>query len=136
LAQPIRSYKILVVEDNPGDANLIREAFSECGHRCDVQIVSRLTEARAALEQQTFDILISDMGVRNGESNEFLRWARSRNETSRMPIVVLSGAVDPNPSYDAGANAFISKPGNVDQFFSKVRSLMEFWVNVAELPQY
>ena len=129
--QPI---KILVVEDNPADARLISEGFAECGHKCDLHRVSTLEQAKNTLEGERFHMLISDMGVPHEATVEFLQWARSHTE-GKMPIIVLSGYPDPNPSYQAGANAFISKPGDVHEFFRRVRTLMHFWINVATLPR-
>ena len=51
-----------------------------------------------------------------------------------LPIVVLSGTFDPTPAYLAGANAFVRKPGDMQEFFSKIQAIMHFWVDVAKLP--
>ena len=52
-----------------------------------------------------------------------------------MPIIVLSGYPDQHPAYDAGANALVRKAANLDEFFQRVREIMHFWVEVAELPK-
>ena len=129
-----RTYNILVVEDNPGDAHLIREAFRECGTNCLVEFAESTGEAKAILERKIFDLMLSDMGVRNGESADFIRSIRADERLKTMPIVVLSGSPDVQPAYAAGANAFIAKTMDMDQFFAKVRDLMHFWIEVAELP--
>lgn len=130
-----RNYNILVVEDNPGDAHLMREAFRECGQACNLQFAESLRIARQLLDLHSFDLLLSDMGVGNGESSEFIRGIRSTDRLKALPIVVVSGAHDPRPAYEAGANAFLSKTMDMDQFFSKIQALMHFWTQVAELPQ-
>lgn len=130
-----RNYNILVVEDNPGDAHLMREAFRECGQVCNLQFAETLRIARQLLDLHSFDLLLSDMGVGNGESFEFIRGIRSNDRLKTLPIVVVSGAPDPRPAYEAGANAFISKTMDMDQFFSKIHALMHFWTQVAELPR-
>lgn len=129
-----RSYKILVVEDNPGDAYLIREAFRECGYPCLLNFVETAQAARQALATQTFDLVLSDMGLRNGESADLIRMIRADDRLKVTPVIVLSGGVDPRPAYEAGANAFIAKTMDMDDFFSKIQALMYFWVRVAELP--
>ena len=129
-----RTYKILVVEDNPGDAHLIEEAFRECGRRCDLHFTDSLREAKQVIENDSFDLIISDMGVRNGETEEFIRGIRSGKNSRSVPVIVLSGALNPRPAYEAGANAFISKSMDMDDFFKKIRDLMHFWTDIAELP--
>ena len=129
-----RLFSVLVVEDNPGDAHLIREAFRECGDQCHLEFAETTTEARQILAQQRFDLMLSDMGVRNGETAEFIRSIRENNRLRTMPVIVLSGSPDPRPAYLAGANAFISKTMDMDEFFAKINALVHFWIHVAELP--
>lgn len=129
-----RTYNILVVEDNPGDAHLIQEAFLECGHGCHLAFAETTDQAKELLQSQPFDLILSDMGVRNGESADFIRGLRSDPRLKTLPVIVLSGSPDPRLAYEAGANAFIAKTMDMDQFFSKIRALMHFWVEVAELP--
>lgn len=131
---PRRTYNILVVEDNPGDAHLIREAFRECGHDCSLHFAETPSAANQLLETQIFDLMLSDMGLRVGESAELIRKIRRDNRLKTLPVIVLSGSPDPRPAYEAGANAFISKTMDMDQLFSKIQALMHFWVKVAELP--
>lgn len=129
-----RTYNILVVEDNPGDAHLIREAFRDCGHNCKLQIVETTGEAKEVLQAHVFDLILSDMGVRNGDTADFIRGIRADERLCAVPVIVLSGSPDPRAAYEAGANAFIAKTMDMDQFFGKISALMHFWVKVAELP--
>lgn len=129
-----RSYNILVVEDNPGDAHLIREAFRECGYRCALEFATTTGSARELLKTAPFDLMVSDMGVRDGETAELIRDMRSDERLKVLPVIIVSGSPDPRAAYEAGANAFIAKSMDVDQFFSKIRALMHFWIEVAELP--
>jgi CheY-like chemotaxis protein len=129
-----RRLNILAVEDNPGDVFLIREAFRECGHDCNLDFVDTAQAAQALLASQSFDLVLSDMGLRNGESAELIRTIRSDDRLKTTPVIVLSGAADPAPAYAAGANAFISKTMDMDEFFAKIQALMYFWIRVAELP--
>jgi CheY-like chemotaxis protein len=130
-----RSYNILVVEDNPGDVVLIREAFAECGKACALTFAEESRAARDILKSQTFDLIISDMGFRNEEGAEFIRAVRADPRLRTIPIIVLSGSPNPRLAYEAGANAFVAKSMDVDSFFAKIRALMHFWVEVVELPR-
>lgn len=129
-----RTYNILVVEDNPGDALLIQEAFRECGSSCNLIIADSIAKAQEALRSAPFDLVLSDMGIPNGEGEDFIRSIRSDARLRTIPIIVLSGSLNPRPAYEAGANAFVSKTMDMDQFFGKIKALMHFWVDVAELP--
>ena len=129
-----RIYNILVVEDNPGDAHLIQEAFSECGKTCNLTFTNGFETAKEVLDSSAVDLVLSNMGVRNGESEAFIKGIRNNPRLKSVPIIVLSGSSNPRPAYEAGANAFISKTMDMDQFFTKIQALMRFWVDIAELP--
>jgi CheY-like chemotaxis protein len=129
-----RIYNILVVEDNPGDAHLIQEAFNECGSLCKLTMAENFEQAEEVLSTRSFDLILSDMGVHDGRSEEFIKGIRNNPRLKTIPIIVLSGSMNPRPAYEAGANAFVSKTMDMDSFFGKIKALMHFWVDVAELP--
>jgi two-component system, chemotaxis family, response regulator Rcp1 len=128
-----RIYKILVVDDNEGDLRLIQEAFSECGHSCHLTCMNSIPAAVERLQTERFDFVLSDMGPR-GENLGLLRMIRRQDRLRTTPVIVLSGVPKASPAYEAGANAFVSKSIDLDTFFARIRGLMHFWVNVAELP--
>lgn len=130
-----RNYNVLVVEDNPGDVVLIREAFAECGKPCCIVVADSSQKAKSLLGSQTFDLVISDMGFRAEEGADFIHSIRSNPRLRTLPIIVLSGSPNPKSAYEAGANAFVAKTLDVDSFFEKIRVLMHFWVEVVELPR-
>ena len=133
--QTLRTYNILVVEDNPGDVVLIREAFAECGKGCHLSFADNPQAALAALESDTFDLVISDMGTRKDEGADFIRFIRNSERLRTLPVIVLSGSPSSRAAYEAGANAFIAKSMDMDSFFGKIKALMHFWVEVVELPR-
>lgn len=114
---------------------LIQEAFRECELRCDLAIADTIAEAIRLAKENRFDLVISDMSVSNDESATFFEWMRSQDQLKSTPIVVVSGNLNPSRAYAAGANAFVAKSTDVDRFFEKIRAMMDFWVNVAELPR-
>jgi CheY-like chemotaxis protein len=130
-----RTYNILVVEDNPGDVLLIREAFAECGKACALTFVETSEAAKECLASQSFDLVISDMGIRRDEGPEFIRAIRADRRLKALPVIVLSGSPDSRRAYEAGANVFIAKAMNMDEFFAKIKALMHFWVEIVELPR-
>src|SRR5581483_8117679 len=134
VSKPRQSYNILVVEDNPGDAHLIEEAFSECRPECKLVFTDKTTAAKELLRSQPFDLVLSDMGVQNAPAVELIRWIRSTERVKALPIVVISGSPDSRLAYEAGANAFIAKTMDMDRLFGNIRGMMHFWTEVAELP--
>ena len=129
---PTRIHRILIVEDNMADARLIQEAFRECEYRCYLVVVDSPAAAKECLATQSFELLISDFGIDQDAALEF--FSSVRRIVPLLPIVVLSGTYDPTPAYLAGVNVFVRKPGDLQEFFSKIQSIMHFWVDVAELP--
>lgn len=129
-----RNYSILVVEDNPGDALLIREAFAECGKNCQVTLAETAEAAKSFLKSQNFDLVISDMSMRSEEGTDLIQAIRSDARLKSVPVIVLSGSANSRPAYEAGANAFIAKSMDIEGFFTKIQALMHFWLEVVELP--
>jgi CheY-like chemotaxis protein len=128
-----RTYYILAVDDNEADLRLIQEAFSECGHSCHLTCTNSIQDAVRILQTETFDVVLSDMGP-TCEGLELIRVIRSDDRLRATPVIVLSGIIDPSPAYGGAANAFVSKAADLDTFFARIRDVMHFWVNVAELP--
>jgi CheY-like chemotaxis protein len=126
-------YEILAVDDNEADLRLIQEAFAECGYSCRLTCTNSVAAAVQTLRAKTFHLVLSDMGPRT-EGLELVRVIRGDDRLKATPVIILSGMVDPSPAYEAGANAFVSKCADLDTFFCRVRNLMYFWVNIAELP--
>jgi CheY-like chemotaxis protein len=133
--QTFRSYCILVLEDDSGDAQLIQEAFADCGKACLLTFARDIQHAKQLLQSGTFDLVISDMGFRNEQGADLIRELRADPRLRSVPVIVISGSPDPRPAYEAGANAFVSKaPGN-EGLFAKLKALMHFWMEVVELPR-
>lgn len=127
-----RTYRVLVVEDNRADARLIEEAFSECSYQCELKCEASRSDALKLLSMEHFDLMLTDFGTDQQDAERFMHAVRAVN--SRMPIIVLSGVLDPSIPYQVGANAFVRKDSNMEMFFGKIRDLMRFWTEVAELP--
>jgi CheY-like chemotaxis protein len=133
--QTVRTYNILVVEDNSNDAALIREAFAECGKACDIAVADSNEKAKQLLDSQNFDLIICDIGFRGEEGADFIRSVRSHPRLKTLPTIVLSGSSDSRLAYEAGANALIAKTMDVESFIAKLRVLVHFWLEVVELPR-
>ena len=138
------SVQILLVEDNPGDVRLTQEAFRHgrlanelivCGD--GVAAMALLRERQAKNEQQPGLILL-DLNLPGRGGLEVLAEIKADTELRVIPVVILtsSGAErDVLQSYERNANAYVTKPIDIDEFLSAIRSLGDFWLAVVQLPR-
>lgn len=103
--------KILIVEDNPGDAFLVDHMLAEIPHmRIETQAAATIAEARELLEQREFDLIFSDLDLPDSSGLETV--ARLLNSPQALPLVVLSGSDGRSTAVDAirmGAQDFLEK---------------------------
>lgn len=130
-----RSYNVLVIEDNAGDAGLIKEAFADCGKSCNLTFAANTQAGRGLLSTENFDLVVWDLGYASEDGADFIQHIRADSRLKSLPVVVLSGSPNPRPAYEAGANAFVAKSVDLDSFSAKIKALMHFWVEVVELPR-
>ena len=128
----MRTYHILVVEDNAGDAYIVREAFRVSGYSHELVIVASHEEAKECLDRKPFDLILSDFGTTGQDARPFINYVRTCSP--HIPIIVLSGTPDVLSAYDAGACAFVRKASDLDCFLGKIKGIMQFWTETAELP--
>jgi two-component system, chemotaxis family, response regulator Rcp1 len=130
--------RILLVEDNPGDAQLVRMAFAEALPSARVSVV---TDGEAALvrlrDQGPPDLLLLDLNLPRLSGHEVLEEIRADAALRRLPVVVLSSSeaeADVTRSYELGANSHVAKPGDVDALFALVETLARYWFGAVTLP--
>ena len=138
------SVQILLVEDNPGDVRLTQEAFRHgrlanelivCGD--GVAAMALLRERQAKNEQQPGLILL-DLNLPGRGGLEVLAEIKADTDLRVIPVVILtsSGAErDVLQSYERNANAYVTKPIDIDEFLAAIRSLGDFWLAVVQLPR-
>lgn len=141
-----RELKLLLVEDNPGDARLILEALRESTLRENklhlaVQHVSDGVEAMAALRGGAPhpDLVVLDLNLPRKDGLEVLAELKEDRNLRRIPVMVLtSSAADSDvlESYRLQANCFITKPMDLDNFMFVVRAIEKFWMETATLPPH
>ena len=120
---------ILLVEDSPADALMVREAVSIAPVKADLQIARDGEQAFQLLNDFHFepDIVFMDLGVPGLDGFEFLRCVRARRDT---PVIVLSGSVDPadvERALKMGAREYIVKPCQVNEFLGKLSDAIGRW---------
>ncbi len=141
----MRPIEILLVEDNPGDVRLTREALAEAKVRNRLAVVSDGVEALAYLRrQEPFsesprpDLVLLDLNLPKKDGREVLAELKNDPALRRLPVVVLttsSSEKDILESYDLHANCYITKPVDLDQFINVVTHIEDFWLTIVKLPR-
>ena len=140
-AEPVQ---ILLVEDNPGDARLTREAFKQGRIENDLHVVSDGIEALAFLSQEGEyadeprpDLILLDLNLPGKDGEEVLKELKDDPTLRSIPVIVLTSSSaedDITTSYELHANAYLTKPVDPDEFIETVRTFEKFWFSVVRLP--
>lgn len=135
---------ILLVEDNPGDVDLFRESISEEAIRVEFTVANDGVEALRYLRQRRQAgavlpaIVILDLNLPRKDGRQVLAEVRGDEELRSLPIVVLTSSEAPDDianSYRLGASCYVTKPVDLDRFRKVVRSIEDFWLSIAVLPE-
>lgn len=126
--------RVLVAEDNPADVYLLREAFSVAAKDIEMLVVCDGEEAlEYVLRQGQFrdaavpDLIVLDLNLPKSDGGDVLRCIRGTSAYSSVPVVVLTSSDSPRDRKTAeslGANCFITKPSDLDEFLALGRTLM------------
>jgi chemotaxis family two-component system response regulator Rcp1 len=135
---------ILLVEDNPGDVRLTRESLKEGKVLNTLHVAGDGIEALAFLRQEGQyakqplpDIILLDLNLPKKDGREVLAEIKTDPNLRRIPVVILTTSKaeeDILKSYDLHANCYITKPVDLDQFITVVKSVEEFWFTIVRLP--
>jgi CheY-like chemotaxis protein len=136
--------RILLVEDNPADAELARENLLSCKILHDLDTVRDGVEAMVYLKRQGEhankkrpDLVLLDLNMPRKDGREVLAEMKADPELRRIPVVVLSSSTaerDVVRSYDLHASAYVIKPVDLDGFGEIVRAIDSFWFSVVKFP--
>jgi CheY-like chemotaxis protein len=139
-----RPIEILLVEDNPGDVRLTREAFAEGKVRNNLNVARDGVEAlmflRCEGEFQGVprpDLILLDLNLPRKSGFDVLAELKADEDLRRIPVMVLTTSEieeDVLRSYELHANCYITKPVNLDQFIQAVMVIKDFWFTIATLP--
>lgn len=136
---------VLLVEDDPGDVLMTREAFAGAALTTNLHVVGDGEQALRFLRREgeyaaapTPALILLDLNLPKVDGRQVLQVVKSDRELQRIPIVVLttSGAADDVlRSYALHANAYVTKPVDFDQFIDVVRQIDDFFIGVVRLPR-
>ena len=135
---------VLLVEDDPGDVVLIREAFGHNKVHNALNVVSDGVDALAFLRNEGEhgdaprpDLILLDLNLPRMDGREVLAEIKGDAELRTIPVVVLTTSAaeeDIVSSYDLHANAYVTKPVDFERFIEVVRQIDDFFVSVVKLP--
>jgi CheY-like chemotaxis protein len=136
--------EILLIEDNPGDVRLTKEALKEG------KVYSNLHWAKDGVEALEFlkrtgkhtkaprpDIILLDLNLPKKDGREVLEMVKKDSELKHIPVVVLTTSEaeeDVLRSYELHANCYVTKPVDLEKFIHVVQSIDRFWLTVVTLP--
>ena len=134
--------EILLVEDNPGDVRLTKEALREAKVRNRLHVAGDGIDALEMLRADGDgrvrpDIILLDLNLPRKDGREVLADLKSDPELRRIPVVVVTSSEaeqDVLRSYDLHANCYITKPVDLEQFLQVVKSIEDFWLTIVKLP--
>jgi CheY-like chemotaxis protein len=140
-SQPI---EVLLVEDDPGDVVMTKEAFADYKIANKLNVVTNGEDAIAYMRKQgrfadvpTPDLVLLDLNLPRRDGREVLRDIKQDAQLRRVPVVVLTTSdaeEDVLASYDLHANAYVRKPVDFEQFVAAVRAIDDFFITVVRLP--
>ncbi len=135
---------ILLVEDNPGDQELTREAFQEVCIANTLHVVDDGEQAMQFLRgvgkftgMPRPDLILLDLNLPGKDGREVLAEIKEDPKLKTIPVVVLttsSAEQDVNASYNHYANCYLTKPVGYENFLDIIRRLESFWLTVVRLP--
>jgi len=138
--------QLLLVEDNPGDVRLTREAFREVDGSVQLHVAADGVEAMAFLRREGVhgdaprpDFILLDLNLPRMDGREVLSHIKADDDLHTIPTVILTTSdadADILKSYELNANAYLKKPVTLEAFESLVRSINDFWLTKVILPQH
>jgi chemotaxis family two-component system response regulator Rcp1 len=137
--------QVLLVEDSPGDVRLTQEAFRGANMSIKLHVACDGVEAMTFLRQEGAhvraprpDLILLDLNLPKMDGREVLAHIKEDDSLKTIPTVILTTSEaeeDVVKSYQLQANCYLSKPVQLDAFESLVKSINDFWLTKAKLPQ-
>ena len=137
---------ILLIEDNVGDAVLLKEAFNCVNIDQSIEVITDGANALGALENYAQldgfdrpDLVLLDLNLPGLDGKKILNSIRNNQAWQAVPIIVLSSSSAPTDiadAYNLRANAYVVKPTEMSGYLEMVKKLYDFWLDLAQLPNH
>ena len=138
--------KILLVEDNPGDVRLTKEALRDAKVGNDLYVAQDGVRAMDFLYQRGDfadaprpDLVLLDLDLPEKDGRQVLRDIKSDEALKDIPVIVFTSShseEDILGAYASNVNCYITKPVEFDEFMDVVRAIEDFWLTVVQLPRH
>ncbi|WP_224268667.1 response regulator [Haloprofundus salinisoli] len=135
---------ILLVEDNPGDVRLTKEAFKDGMIKNTLHVVNDGVDALDFLFQRNDyadaprpDLVLLDLNLPRKNGDEVLEELHGDSDRRHIPIIVLTSSeaeIDIVQSYELCANGYLTKPVDPTEFIDMILELERFWLSIMRLP--
>jgi CheY-like chemotaxis protein len=139
-----RPIEVLLVEDNPGDVRLTREALKDGKVSNNLSVAPDGVEALRFLRREGAyadaprpDVVLLDLNLPKKDGRQVLQEMKADPSLRTIPVVILTSSEaerDIAGAYELQANCYITKPVDLDQFITVVRSIEDFWFSIVKLP--
>lgn len=139
-----RPFRILLVEDNPGDVDLAREALQERSQGLEISVVSNGLEALSFLKREGKykdaprpDLILLDLNLPKLDGRQVLAQVKRDEGLKSIPVVVLTSSSaerDRQQAYALHANTYVTKPTDLGEYMERIQAIDHFWSSVASLP--
>ncbi len=133
--------RILLVEDNPADAQMLRTALGKAGMQAELTHVKDGQEALEYLARDqnlaACDVVLLDLNLPRLSGFEVLEHIRRSEQLKKLPVVIMSGSTnieEIDRCYQAGANSYICKPIHLDEILSTAAGFVAYWSHCVKLP--
>ncbi len=138
--------EILLVEDNPGDVELMLEALEEykIQNRIHVaedgeEVLDFLYKRGKFKDAPTPDLILLDLNLPKKSGQEVLKDIKTNPDLHNIPVVILTSStanMDLVKSYNLNVNAYVVKPVELQGFLSVVKAIEQFWFHIVKLPKH
>ncbi len=139
-----KSPVILIVEDNPGDIRLIKEALKTSSFNLNLYFVLDGVEALQFLETKKREpsnnfpqLIVLDLNLPKKSGFEVLQVVKRDERLKRIPVIILSSSQNPEDiarAYDLHANCYLNKASNFEAYIDLVKALEYFWAMMSPIP--
>lgn len=139
-----KPFQILLIEDDPGDVELLKTALEDSILQMNLHVVQDGTHAMDFLHRAGSyvdvprpDLILLDLNLAGKDGFQTLKEIKSDNTLKMTPVIVMTGSTvneDILKSYRLGANCYVTKPIDLNQFLKFVQSIEEFWLTIVKLP--
>jgi len=140
----INAVKILLVEDDEGDAALTKIAFKNAKIANELEVAYDAETAIKILNKEgqfksshSPDMILVDINLPNASGFDFLKNVKNNPEFKTTPVIMLTSSDDHKDlikAYDLNANSYIVKPVDMEKFHDVIRAIESFWFSVVKFP--